>query len=88
MDDITKKPYTAWLEEALKTIVETGTKKICVAAILPNGEVFTGYYNADATYGAIGICPQYVDQYIKCGEAGCEGCKLEYWSEEIEDEGN
>lgn len=55
MDDITKKPYTAWLEEALKTIVETGAKKICVAAILPNGEVFTGYYNADATYGAIGI---------------------------------
>lgn len=40
------------------------------------------------TYGAIGICPQYVDPDIKCGETGCEECKQEYWSEEIEDEGN
>lgn len=53
MDDITKKPYAAWLEDALKTVVETGTKKICVAAILQNGEVFTGYYNADATDKAL-----------------------------------
>ena len=53
MDDITKKPYAAWLEEALKTVVETGAKKICVSAILPNGEVFTGYYNADATDKAL-----------------------------------
>lgn len=36
--------------------------------------------------GTIGICPQYVDQDIKCGESGCERCKLEYWSEEIPDE--
>lgn len=53
MDDITKKPYAAWLEDALKTVVETGAKKMCVAAILPNGEVFTGYYNADATDKAL-----------------------------------
>lgn len=38
------------------------------------------------TYGAIGICPQYVDTDIKCGKAGCEGCEQEYWSEEIHDE--
>lgn len=36
--------------------------------------------------GAIGICPQYVDTDIKCGKAGCEACKREYWSEEIHDE--
>lgn len=41
-----------------------------------------------AKYGAIGICPQYVDTDIKCGKAGCEECKREYWSEEIKDEGN
>ena len=40
------------------------------------------------TYGAIGICPQYVDQDIKCGETGCADCKEKYWSEEIEDGGN
>lgn len=33
MDDITKKPYTAWLEEALKTIVETGTKKLGMESV-------------------------------------------------------
>lgn len=38
--------------------------------------------------GAIGICPQYVDTDAKCGKAGCEECKVEYWSEEIKDEGN
>lgn len=53
MNDITKKPYAVWLEEALKTIVETGTEKLCVAAILPNGDVFTGYYNADTTDKAL-----------------------------------
>lgn len=37
-------------------------------------------------YGAIGICPQYVDTEIKCGESGCEGCKGQYWSEEIHNE--
>lgn len=49
MDDITKKPYTAWLEEALKTIIESDTEKMCFAAILPDGDVVTGYYNVDAT---------------------------------------
>lgn len=39
-------------------------------------------------YGAIGICPQYVDTDVECGEAGCEGCKGKYWSEKIGDEGN
>lgn len=38
--------------------------------------------------GAIGICPKYVDTGMKCGKEGCEECKQEYWSEEIEDEGN
>lgn len=36
--------------------------------------------------GTIAICPQYVDQGIKCGKVGCEECKLVYWSEEIHDE--
>lgn len=53
MDDITKKPYTAWLEEAIRTIMETSAEKLCVAAILPNGKVLTGYYNADATDKAL-----------------------------------
>lgn len=53
MDDITKKPYTAWLEEALRNIMETGTEKMCVATILPNGDILTGYYNVNATDKAL-----------------------------------
>lgn len=36
----------------------------------------------------IEICPKYVDTGAKCGGVGCDECKVEYWSEEIEDEGN
>ena len=37
----------------------------------------------------IGICPKYVDTGAKCAEQRrCDECKVEYWSEEIEDEGN
>lgn len=35
------------------------------------------------TYGAIGICPVYVDTDVKCGDEGCEECKEKYWSEEV-----
>lgn len=53
MNDITKKPYTAWLEDAIRPIMETGAEKLCSSAILPDGDVFTGYYNADATDKAL-----------------------------------
>ena len=64
---ISDAPYAAWLSDVLATLEEHKVTKIAVAAPLPGGEVFTGYYDmstmdkalmatniqADATMGAI-----------------------------------
>ena len=43
-----------WLEESIKTIMESETDRICICAILPSDGVFTGYYNCDvADKGAV-----------------------------------
>lgn len=49
MNDITKQPYAAWLEESLQVIAGIETVCLCIAATSPDGDVFTGYYGADAT---------------------------------------
>ena len=36
--------YAEWLEEMIKEISERQPTAICVGAILPNGEVLTGYF--------------------------------------------
>lgn len=48
MNDITKQPYAAWLEESLQLIAELDPVCLCIAATSPDGDVFTGYYGADA----------------------------------------
>lgn len=53
MNDITKQPYSKWLEESLKVIFEFKPACLCIAATSPDGETFTGYYNADATDKAV-----------------------------------
>lgn len=53
MNDITKQPYSKWLEESLKVISEFKPACLCIAATSPDGETFTGYYNADATDKAV-----------------------------------
>ena len=53
MDDITKQPYAKWLEECIATIAGIEPCCICFAATKADGTVFTGYYNADATYKAV-----------------------------------
>ena len=40
-------PYAAWLSDVLATLEECKIEKIAVAAPLPNGEVFTGYFRLD-----------------------------------------
>ena len=40
-------PYAPWLSEVLATLEEHKIDRICVAAPLPSGEVFTGYFNMD-----------------------------------------
>lgn len=53
MEDITKLPYAAWLEEAIETVVGVSPKSICIAATAHDGTTFTGYYNADAQDKAV-----------------------------------
>lgn len=64
---ISDAPYAAWLSDVLATLEEHNVTKIAVAAPLPGGEVFTGYFDmgtmdkalmatniqADATMAAI-----------------------------------
>lgn len=40
-------PYAKWLSDTLATLEECKIEKIAVAAPLPNGEVFTGYFHLD-----------------------------------------
>ena len=53
MNDITKQPYAAWLEESLQVIAGIDPVCLCIAATSPDGDVFTGYYGADATDNAV-----------------------------------
>lgn len=53
MTDITKHPYSKWLEESLKVISEFKPVCLCIAATSADGETFTGYYNSDATDKAV-----------------------------------
>ena len=41
---ISDAPYAAWLSDVLATLEEHKITKIAVAAPLPTGEVFTGYF--------------------------------------------
>lgn len=53
MFDINEVPYAEWLEKSLQAIVPLKPVSLCFAATMPDGEVYTGYYNADATDKAV-----------------------------------
>lgn len=40
-------PYASWLSDVLAMLEENKIDRICVAAPLPGGEVFTGCYHMD-----------------------------------------
>ena len=40
-------PYAPWLSDVLAMLEENKIDRICIAAPLPGGEVFTGYYHMD-----------------------------------------
>lgn len=40
-------PYASWFSDVLAMLEENKIDRICVAAPLPGGEVFTGYYHMD-----------------------------------------
>ena len=44
---ISDAPYADWLSEVLATLMEHHIEKIAIAAPLPSGEVFTGYFRMD-----------------------------------------
>lgn len=41
---ISDAPYASWLSDVLATLEEHNVSQIAVAAPLPTGEVFTGYF--------------------------------------------
>ena len=45
--------WAEWMENSLRTIMDIGAESMCVAGKTPDGTVFTGYYNADATDKAV-----------------------------------
>ena len=73
---ISDAPYAAWLSDVLATLEERKVTRIAVAAPLPGGEVFTGYFDmstmdkalmatniqADATMDAICANGQHIRQ--------------------------
>ena len=42
--DVRDTPYAGWLEELIGTLMEMKPEKIGMAAILPSGDVLTGYF--------------------------------------------
>lgn len=44
---ISDAPYAEWISDVLATLEEHKITKIAVAAPLPTGEVFTGYFGMD-----------------------------------------
>ena len=47
MSDITKQPYSEWLEESLRELVEMEPQTIGIVTILPDGSTGTHYFQAD-----------------------------------------
>ena len=46
-DLISDAPYASWLSEVLATLEEHKISQLVIAAPLPTGEVFTGYFGMD-----------------------------------------
>lgn len=44
---ISDAPYASWLSDVLAQLEELKIDRIAIAAPLPGGEVFTGYYHMD-----------------------------------------
>lgn len=73
MNDITKVPYAAWLEDALREMVDLRPATIGIITIMPNGSTGTQYFNADnrdrlIMCEAIGI--DYLEELIRVNADG------------------
>ena len=50
---ISDAPYASWLSDVLATLEDHNVSQIAVAAPLPTGEVFTGYFGMDTMNKAL-----------------------------------
>lgn len=78
-------PYASWLSDVLAMLEENKIDRICVAALLPGGEVFTGYYHMDIMDKAVVATNIQADATL---DAVCaNGCRIqEAWEEEGDDD--
>ncbi len=53
MDDIKSSEYAEWMEELVKTVFKKKPKSMAFTALLTDGDVLTGYYNATAQDKAV-----------------------------------
>ena len=53
MFDINEVPYAEWLEKSLQAIVPLKPVSLCFFEATAAAEIYTGYYNADATDKAV-----------------------------------
>ncbi len=79
-------PYAPWLSDVLAMLEENKIDRICVAAPLPGGEVFTGYYHMDMMDKAVVATNIQADATL---DAVCaNGRRIqEAWEEEGETDG-
>lgn len=82
---ISDAPYTAWLSDVLATLEEHKVTKIAVAAPLPTGEVFTGYFRLDTMDKALLAANMQADAVL---DAVCHnGQRIQQaWEDNAEDE--
>ena len=78
-------PYAAWLYDVLATLEECKIEKIAVAAPLPKGEVFTGYFRLDTMDKALLAANMQADAVL---DAVCHnGQRIQQaWEDNAEDE--
>lgn len=47
MANFDKIPWAGWMEEGLQALVEAKATKVMLCAVLPDGEIYTGYSGMD-----------------------------------------
>lgn len=82
---ISDAPYASWLSDVLATLEEHKIGKVAVAAPLPTGEVFTGYFGMDTMDKALLAANIQADAVL---DAVCHnGQRIQQaWSDDIDEE--
>ena len=81
---ISDAPYASWLSEVLATLEEHKISQLAIAAPLPTGEVFTGYFGMDTMDKAQIATKIQADATMDVGCANGQRIALA-WEDNIED---